>query len=113
MNPELWRTLFQVTVDAYYAGDLAAGLAACEQLLSIGDLPPDIDLQTRRNLVFYAAKLEAIVPSSQSWPIEIPVPGGWSRFNPSIASGPDGLRMIVRSSNYAMTRQLRYTINDP
>jgi hypothetical protein len=107
-----WRDTFEVTVDAYYAGDIARGLEACERLLSIDGLPPEIDLQTRRNLVFYAPKLEATVPSSRAWPIEIPVPEGWSRFNPSVASGPDGLRMIVRSSNYAMTRQLRYTIND-
>ncbi len=112
MSAEFWRKPFQVTVDAYYAGDLAAGLDACERLLSIDGLPPHIDLQTRRNLVFYAPKLDAVAPSTQAWPIEIAVPEGWSRFNPSVASGPEGLRMIVRSSNYTMTRQLRYAIND-
>jgi tetratricopeptide (TPR) repeat protein/predicted GH43/DUF377 family glycosyl hydrolase len=112
VNREFWRDEFQTTIDAYYAGDLAAGLTACENLLSLAELPPDIDLQTRRNLVYYTPALTTIVPATRTLPIDFAVPDGWSRFNPSVAFGPDGLRMIVRSSNYTMTRQLRYTIND-
>jgi tetratricopeptide (TPR) repeat protein len=110
---ELWRSTFQTTIDAYYRGDLAEGREACERLLSVDNLPSTIDLQTRRNLVFYARPLAELMPMATARPIDIAVREGWSRFNPSIAQGPDGdLRMIVRSSNYTMTQQLRYTIND-
>lgn len=110
---ELWRSTFQTTIDAYYRGDFAVGREACERLLSVDNVPSTIDLQTRRNLVFYAQPLAELVPTATARSIDIAVREGWSRFNPSIAQGPDGdLRMIVRSSNYTMTQQLRYTIND-
>jgi len=110
--PSWWQSIFQTTVDAYYAGNLHAGLRACERLLSGDGLPPEIERQTRRNLVFYAPKLSDLVARTERSQIELPVPGGWSCFNPSIATGPDGLRMIVRSSNYRMAPQLRYTVLD-
>jgi tetratricopeptide (TPR) repeat protein len=110
---EWWQDEFQTTINAYYRGDLAAGRDACERLLSIADLPASIDLQTRRNLVFYAPPLAELAPSATIRPIDIVVREGWSRFNPSIATGPHGeLRMIVRSTNYTMTRQLHYMIHD-
>src|SRR5690242_11804023 len=95
-----WQPTFQTTIDAFYQGELDAGRAACERLLSVEGLPEEIDRQTRRNLVFYASNLDALAPSLETRPIEIPVPKGWSRFNPSVAAGPDGLGLIVRSSNY-------------
>lgn len=110
--PNWWQSFFQTTVDAYYAGNLNAGLRTCERLLSVDALPPEIERQTRRNLVFYAPKLSDLVARTAQSQIELPVPGGWLCFNPSIAAGPDGLRMIVRSSNYRLTPQLRYTVLD-
>jgi hypothetical protein len=110
---EWWQDEFQTTIDAYYRGDLAAGRKACERLLSIPDLPTDIDLQTRRNLVFYAPPLAKPAPSATIRPIDIAVRDGWSCFNPSVATGPNGdLRVIVRTANYTLTRQLLYTIHD-
>ena len=111
---EWWRPAFQTTIDGYYAGELLAGRDACERLLSVADLPAGIDEQTRRNAVFYAPLLAEIAPSAAHRPIEIPVAEGWSRFNPSIAADPDedGFQLVVRSSNYSMSRQLRYTIHD-
>src|SRR4051812_37752227 len=96
-----WTTDFQITIDAYYRGDLAAGRMACERLLSVDEVPYGIDLQTRRNLVYYAQPLASLIPSMRDRPVDIPVPENWSHFNPSIGQGPGGLRMIVRSSNYA------------
>ncbi len=107
-----WEPLFQTTIDAYYAGDLGGGLQACERLLSLPSLPETTRLQTRRNLVFYAARFSDLAPSFAEAAIEIPVAKGWSRYNPSIANGPHGLAMIVRSANYAMTPKLEYSIND-
>src|SRR5215204_1964673 len=107
-----WQSLFQTTVEAYYAGNLDAALRTCERLLSVDGLPPEIERQTRRNLVFYASKLSDLVTRTEQSRIELPVPDGWSCFNPSIAAGPNGLRMIVRSSNYRLSPQLRYTVLD-
>ncbi|MCD6029165.1 MAG: uncharacterized protein K0S78_1339 [Thermomicrobiales bacterium] len=109
-----WSPSFQTTIDAFYQGGLHVGRNACERLLSVAGVPAQIEEQTRRNAVFYAPLLAETAPSPVHQPIEIEVPDGWSRFNPSIAADPegDGLHLIVRSSNYSMTRQLRYTVHD-
>lgn len=109
-----WRPTFQVTVDAFYQGELAAGLAACERLLSVETLPSNIELQTHRNLVFYAPALNEIAPATRFVPIEIPHRDGWSTFNPSIAGAGDGFRLIVRSSNYHYHGNvMSITVDDP
>src|SRR5215210_7946859 len=100
-----WQSLFQTTVDAYYAGNLDIGLHTCERLLSVDGLPPEIERQTRRNLVFYAPKLSDLVARTARSQIALPVPGGWSCFNPSIAAGPDGLGVGGRCSNYRLAAQ--------
>ena len=38
-----WQSIFQTPVDAYYAGNLDAGLRNCECLLSVDGLPPEIE----------------------------------------------------------------------
>src|SRR5215210_6358270 len=70
---EWWQDEFQTTIDAYYRGDLAAGREACERLLSVADLPTDIDLQTRRNLVFYAPLIDELAPSATTQSINVVV----------------------------------------
>ncbi|HEU5433709.1 MAG TPA: glycosyltransferase, partial [Thermomicrobiales bacterium] len=108
-----WRPLFQQTIDDYYQGKLDEGREACERLLSLADLPPDIRQQARRNAIFYAPPLAEWVPGLRTLPLVTSVPAGWSTFNPSIAAAPDGFRMILRSSNYVVTPRLVYTANDP
>ncbi|MFN8590994.1 MAG: glycosyltransferase [Thermomicrobiales bacterium] len=110
-----WQSDFQTTIDAYYQGDVAAGMAAAERLLSADGLPGHVDVQARRNQVFYARPLDELAPSTRKRPIEFPVPEGWSRFNPSIAADPesDGFKLNVRSSNYVVTPRLHYTAHDP
>src|SRR5690349_6699697 len=98
MEPEPWRPLFAVSVDAYYDGEREAGEAACEKLLSRADLPDDIRLLTRQNQTYYARQLIEAAPSSRFRRIEAPVTPGWSSFNPSIASSPAGFRVILRSA---------------
>ncbi len=112
MNGDYWSRDFKTTVEAYYSGDLARGLAACERLFAIEGLPPSIETQTRRNLVFYAPLLAHLVPSLYVLPVEIPVPAGWSRYNPSIAAANDGFHMILRSANTSLEPPLRYTVHD-
>lgn len=109
-----WQSPFQTTVDAFYLGAFDSGRSACERLFSVDGLPESIDLQVRRNAVFYTRPLIEIAPSATHRLIEIPVAAGWSRFNPSIAADPDGdgLHVVVRSSNYSLSRQLGYSTND-
>lgn len=114
MSDAFWHADFQTTIDAFYAGMLAEGRAASEALLSLEDLPDEVELQTRRNATFYLPSLRELAPSFRTHEIEIAVPAGWSRFNPSIAANPngDGFTMIVRSSNYTVTQFMQYTIHD-
>ena len=107
-----WSPLFQRTIDAYAAGDLAAGRDACERILSTIDVPVAIELQTRRNLVFYAPQLEELAPRTVFHPITIPVSDGWSCHNPSIAADGERFRVIIRSANYTVDNQLRFTPTD-
>jgi tetratricopeptide (TPR) repeat protein len=111
-----WDPLLQTTVDAFYAGDLKSGLRACEQLLSHEDLPWQIELQVRRNLVFYTPTLQQLTPWVTRQRITIPVPEGWSIFNPSIAVDPmapeGGFALTIRSANYTVTRFLEYDVTD-
>src|SRR5919112_381575 len=109
-----WQSAFQTTIDAYYRGNLAEGLAACERLLSVHGLPESIDSQTHRNLAFYTPRLRELVPGTREQPVQIPVLEGWSQFNPSIAADDDGFRMVVRSSNYQYQGNFNaVTIVDP
>jgi tetratricopeptide (TPR) repeat protein len=107
-----WETDFQTTIDAWSAGDLAAGRTASERLLRRDDLPDEIVRLTRRNATFYLQSLEDLAPSFAANQLLFPVPDGWSRLNPTIAQGPDGLMAIVRSSNYSIDERGYYRINN-
>jgi hypothetical protein len=119
---EWWTSHFATTIEAHARGDLAAGMEACEVLLSCTGLPPEIEEATRRNQTWHLQPLAATgnsavfrePPYVTSQRVILPgIPEGWSQFNPSIASDPDGnLRMIVRSSNYTVDGEMRYTIHD-
>src|SRR5215211_2888504 len=101
---EPWRELFDLTTQAYYDGRYEAGAEACELLRSREDVPADIEDIVRKNQVFYTPALSALAASTRIVPLQVPVTPGWSRFNPSIASAPDGFRVIIRSSNYFAIR---------
>lgn len=108
-----WETDFQVTIDAWAAGELAAGRAAGERLLSRDDLPGDILTHARRNATFYRQPLAELAPSFVTHSLVFPVPAGWSLLNPTLAQGPHGLTAIVRTSNYTVDDHGRYAANDP
>jgi tetratricopeptide (TPR) repeat protein len=56
--------------------------------------------------------IAAFAPSFAIMPMVFPVPEGWSRFNPTLAVGPDGLTAVVRSSNYRIGDDGRYVVDD-
>lgn len=93
--------LNQIAIHAFYAGEHDAGSRACEKLLSLSDLPPDLERQARSNRTWYTRTLGDLVPAATFRRIEIdPARPGWSLFNPTLLATGIGLYGIVRSSNY-------------
>jgi predicted GH43/DUF377 family glycosyl hydrolase len=90
---------FALAVHAFYARELDCGRRACERLLST-PLPPEVEMQTRSNRLWYAQTLDELV-EARFHRIDIePAHEGWSTFNPTILAHGDELLCIVRSSNY-------------
>ncbi|MFB6841936.1 glycosyltransferase [Streptomyces sp. NPDC056361] len=59
-----WGLLFEYSITAYWTGDHAASLAACDRLLALPDLPESYREQTRANRAFAVARLdEAAAPA--------------------------------------------------
>lgn len=52
-----WGLLFEYSITAYWVGDYAASLAACDRLLALPDLPEPYRKQTRANREFAVGKL--------------------------------------------------------
>ncbi|MFD0154296.1 glycosyltransferase [Streptomyces sp. NPDC055721] len=59
MQPWVYRygLLFEYSITAYWTGDYAASLAACDRLLALPELPPAYREQTRANRAFAVGKL--------------------------------------------------------
>ena len=94
--------LHALGIHAYYAGEYDCGRRACERLLNLPGLPPEIDKQGRANRTWYTQSLAGIT-GGQLGVERIacePAHPGWSTFNPTIAADGDRLLAIVRSSNY-------------
>lgn len=90
---------------AFYVGEHAAGLRACERVLS--SLTTDEnEAKARRNRTWYTPTLADLVGlQNLEWSrIQVQPPAsGWSLFNPSVcAEGDDTLLCVVRSSNYVI-----------
>ncbi|MFF5768554.1 glycosyltransferase [Streptomyces tanashiensis] len=59
-----WGLLFEYSITAYWVGDHAASLAACDRLLALPDLPESYREQTRANRAFAVERLtEAAAPA--------------------------------------------------
>jgi hypothetical protein len=54
-----WGLLFEYSISAYWVGDYAGSLAACERLLEIPELPENHREATRGNRAFC---LKALAP---------------------------------------------------
>ncbi|WP_316740246.1 glycosyltransferase [Streptomyces sp. MK7] len=55
-----WGLLFEYSIAAYWAGDAAASLRACDRLLAMSDLPEAVRRQTLDNRRFPAERLRGI-----------------------------------------------------
>lgn len=107
-----WASMLATSIDAWYAGDLARGRAACEALLSRRDLPDHIRTQTERNLMHYSRSLPDLAPGVTFFHLPRFAERGWSWFNPTLAVDDDGVHVLVRSSNYTIQSGRRYAAFD-
>ncbi len=104
--------LHALGIHCYYAGEHDAGRRACERLLNLPGLPPEIDKQGRSNRTWYTQSLADLAGESTVERIACePAHPGWSCFNPTLAADGDRLLAIVRSSNYRIVEG-RYVMPD-
>lgn len=87
------------------AGEHAAGLRACERLLSRpAGLPPLVEAEARAARTWYVQPAADLFPGWRASRIPDSLcpdrPAGWSIFNPSCLVVGDELFVNVRSSNY-------------
>ncbi|NDC64009.1 MAG: hypothetical protein EBZ59_08530 [Planctomycetia bacterium] len=85
-----------------HCGEHAAGLRACQRLLSRG-LPPLVEAEVRAARTWYVPSLDDLLPGGviRQRITCRPFRPGWTLFNPSMLSLPDGtVLLLVRSSNY-------------
>ncbi|MEV4947685.1 glycosyltransferase [Streptomyces sp. NPDC053755] len=77
-----WGLLFEYSITAYWAGDTAGSLAACDRLLAMPDLPEAYREQTRTNREFAVRRLSSIPHAaaavSTAATAPAPVPGSGS-----------------------------------
>lgn len=102
MNATTWEPIFQTSISAYADGDMAAGRAACDRLLSLSDVPEEYRASARSNAFYYAPILSEDVQGYRDWAIEISLPEGWSAFNPSLVADGGGYLLSARLANYTM-----------
>lgn len=89
-----------LAVSCYYVGEIDAGRRACERILAIPGLPPEVAMATRSNRLWYTPTLDELADCTlQQIDIE-PAYEGWSLFNPALINHAGDLLGIVRSSNY-------------
>jgi hypothetical protein len=102
----------QLARHAAHCGEQAAGLRACERLLSRG-LPPKVEAEVRAARTWYIPELEQAIgaPAPRTLLTYDPARPGWTTFNPTVL--PDrqgGLWVIVRSSNYRIEADGSYVV---
>jgi len=61
-----WGLLFEYSIGAYWAGEYRTALAACEQLLSLPDLPEEYREHTVRNLALCIDRLRGRSPRTET-----------------------------------------------
>ncbi|MFJ5304009.1 glycosyltransferase [Streptomyces sp. NPDC088350] len=57
-----WGLLFEFSITAYWVGEFAASVEACDRLLALPDLPASIRRQTMTNREFAAPHVAAVLP---------------------------------------------------
>jgi hypothetical protein len=89
-----------LAVHAFYAGEIDAGRRACERILAIPGLDPEVAMRTRANRLWYTPTLDELADTTYERIDIEPAHDGWSLFNPTLIAHAGDLVGIVRSSNY-------------
>jgi tetratricopeptide (TPR) repeat protein len=115
-----WGLLMELSIAAYWTGDIDEALEACDLLLERPGLPSDVRHQAieNRDACLEALgrsadprsergwrgipRLATLAPSTQLAELTLDVAPRWAQFNPTIAADSDGFRAIVRTANYVL-----------
>jgi glycosyltransferase involved in cell wall biosynthesis len=121
-----WELLFELSIAAYWIGDVDAALAANDRLLGERNYPPDIHryvvenrdhclraLGRPRDRAAVEPLLGELAPSAVFGEIRLEVEPVWPQFNPSIAAdGEGGFRAIVRTAGYRVEDDIYFALGD-
>ena len=113
-----WGLPFEWALACYWTGDLYQALTAHKRILKIRSLPKDIreavEENRRRILALTAEKdgagscaatevapLRSLAPEARIGEVRLNLDPSWTQSSPSIASGDEGCRMLLRTSEIA------------
>ncbi|UJA20969.1 glycosyltransferase [Thermoleophilia bacterium SCSIO 60948] len=111
-----WGLAFEVSISAFYAGEVEEALEAGRVLLASDDLPGEMVATVRENVRHClvalghdvgpehaeARELSELFPSAATAEVRLDLDDDWAQFNPTIAPDGDGFRLVVRSANYTV-----------
>jgi glycosyltransferase involved in cell wall biosynthesis/predicted GH43/DUF377 family glycosyl hydrolase len=110
-----WGLAHELALALNGQGRISEALETLQELLSNGELPPDVEAETlelirrltprtgaRRQVAGPPPRLAELAPATRIGEIEIDVRPRWPAFNPSIAADAvsGGFQMVVRTANY-------------
>jgi hypothetical protein len=86
--------------------------AVCDTLALSPDVPAAARAQARRNLRFYARKLQEILPSFEAGQVDFAPEAPYRAMNPSVVRWNDELWLLQRTVNYTMNKAGDYVTAD-
>jgi len=131
-----WAIEYEWSICAFNIGDFEGALGACEHLLTVPTLPAEVrdyvsgarrrclavlgrpefeeDLDAVALIRSGTPTLANLIPGVQIGEVSLVVDPPWPQFNPTIAADRDGFKMLVRTSNYVISRDVYRTFDkDP
>lgn len=106
----LWQFDYQITLSAYYIGDLDAGRDATERLLMSRNTPEWVRQNTVMNQCYYIHSLEEMVDAPVVTKKLSPVVPNFNFTNPSILRHQNGYLVNFRGVNFYVKGRVYYEI---
>jgi glycosyltransferase involved in cell wall biosynthesis len=97
----------ELSIVAYYVGQIREGMEACEYLLLTPGIPEHLRNMTVTNHFFYIQSLNA-----SSRVLSIPVDEPYLSSSACLTAGASGMKGVVRAVNYSMDDAFHYTMRD-
>jgi len=108
-----WRSELDRSVWAWRAGKSREGIRACERVLYDPHAPMQARWLAMANATWYMPLLGELLERVEFHPLLLPVPSGWTCFNPSLVRSETGeLLAAVRSANYRIGSDGNYIFAD-